>query len=402
MLTRAQLYGDLRARAFGLQQRRPAHPTIGAELEFLPLRADDHSVMPLFGRRSIVSFVREVARQFAWREHVNSADIPWFSTPSGGMITFEPGGQIEYSSTPFRSADALLDDLGTFATGLLDAAHSASIELVSAGIDPYNDISAAPLQLRSPRYSNMARYFERIGPAGARMMRQTTAVQINLGLGPNPLARWHVLNALAPALSALFANSRMYAGSDTGYASYRAQVWRETDPLRTGVFAESADPVEAYLDFALAAPVIVSPFGDRDFHPFQYWQERAVSLADWRSHLTTLFPEIRPKGYFELRSIDAQPIERLPLVIGFVCGLAFDEAAAQAAAVLLSPPSLEQLERAGRFGLQDPEFHEACTQLGDLAWAGCKRLGASFIDPGLVAKLQEEWAATLGSGACAQ
>ena len=36
-----------------------------------------------------------------------------------------------------------------------------------------------------------------------------------------------------------------------------------------------------------------------------------ATLDDWRLHLTTLFPEVRLKGYIELRSADSQPPDRV-------------------------------------------------------------------------------------------
>lgn len=394
MLRRAELAADLRARVFGIEQPDDRASSIGLEIELLPLRAQDHSVSPLLGVDSTSAMVRKVGLQLGWREQATAEHVPWFTTPSGGKLTFEPGGQIEYSSPPFRSANLLLSDVVMVATRLQQAAESDGIELLTCGIDPYNDIDGAPLQLASSRYANMARYFDTIGPAGARMMRQTAAVHVNLALGSDPLRRWRLLNALAAPLIALFANSRRYAGRDTGYASYRSLVWRWTDQARTGVFSGTPDPIGEYLDFGLNAPVILSPFGDRLFRPFREWMSQA-DLSDWRGHLTTLFPEIRPKQYFEVRSVDAQPPERYAALTALLCGLVLDELSSREAERVVPVPTPALLARAGMRGVSDPELLEVCQQLTEIATLGCRRLGGDFLEESHLERAREEWAVLL-------
>ncbi|HSL71262.1 MAG TPA: glutamate-cysteine ligase family protein, partial [Longimicrobiales bacterium] len=220
MLSREVLLADVRDRLFGAGRGSP-QATFGFEIEFIPQRHIDRGITPLFGAGGTLDFVRRFAKRQDWAEHATREQAPWFHTPAGGSITFEPGGQIEYSTPTYADATLLLRDARAAAAGLIDEAARAGIDLVTSGIDPYNDSTAAPLQLHTKRYESMARCFARIGPAGARMMRQTTAVQVNIGLGPDAYARWRLLNKLAPVLTALFANSSQYAGRDTGYASYR-------------------------------------------------------------------------------------------------------------------------------------------------------------------------------------
>jgi glutamate--cysteine ligase len=287
-----------------------------------------------------------------------------------------------------------LADVVKVAKLLQQAANAEGIELLTNGIDPYNDIEGAPLQLTSSRYANMARYFDTIGPAGARMMRQTVAVQVNIALGRDPIRRWRLLNALAAPLIALFANSPRYAGRDTGYGSFRSQVWRETDPARTGVFPNARDPIAEYLDFGLNAPALLSPFGDQDFRPFRDWMEEA-KLPDWRAHLTTLFPDVRPKGYFEVRSVDAQPPVRYGALTALVCGVVLDETASSEAERILPAPSRALVERAGRHGVSDSEMLDLCRQLTEIARQGCHRLGEEFLSGVQLEIAGQEWDALL-------
>lgn len=291
----------------------------------------------------------------------------------GTAFAIEPGGQLELASAPCRSPSTLLHDVEAILGPLTIAAADAGIRLVGAGIDPVNPIAAAPLQIASERYCRMDAYFESIGPAGRRMMRQTAAVQVNVDPAGSPETTWRVLNAAAPFLTALFANSRVYAGSDTGYASYRAQTWRDADPARTGAFEAAGDPAAEYARFGLAAPAMQAR-GDGEYRPFADLPYRDDPGA-WRDHLSTLFPEVRPKGYFEIRSIDARPVDQLALPLLMCAGLALDGRAVLEAEALLGPPDPARLGQAGRTGLADPQLAGLCRDLVAAALDGCRRLG---------------------------
>ncbi len=371
MLRRDFLRRDISGRLFG-DGKADDGCTLGLEVEFIPQRSTDHSVLPLFGAGGTLELLRQIAARDGWQERTNDYATPYFQTRSGGLVTFEPGGQIEYSSSTYTNGSALLRDVHAFANELMAQACAAGVSLVTAGLDPFNGPAQAPLQLDSPRYANMARHFAAQGPGGARMMRQTAAVQVNVGLGDQPLKRWRLLNGLVAPLTALFANSARYAGKDTGFASYRAQTWRETDPARTGVFS-GPNAVDEYLSFALGAAAILPPLADDGFTPFGELLERA-SEEDWRAHLTTLFPDVRPKGFFEIRCIDGQPVERYAAVLAMVTGLVCDPSASIDAEVLLPPASNNRVARAGKLGLADYELRSVCEDLVDVAIAGCRRL----------------------------
>ena len=158
-------------------------------------------------------------------------------------------------------------------------------------------------------------------------MRQTAAFQVSLDLDDEPWLRWRVLNAAAPYVVAIFANSPVYGRHETGCASARAQVWRALDPSRTGLPWSERAPVEAYLDFALGAPAILLPTVGGEHRPFGDWLGRAdLSLEEWHDHLTTLFPEVRPRGHFELRSADAVAPQWYAAPIALAVGITYEPA----------------------------------------------------------------------------
>ena len=382
---RAALEADLAAGAFAAPPEASLTPRrVGAEVELIPMEA-------VTGRRcglepgaapGTLPLLRRFGSRQGWRETRTPKGTPSFALPLGGTVSFEPGGQLEYSSPPCRSPSALLDVLRAVVPPLRAAAANEGIDLRAVGLDPCNSAEGAPLLLQAPRYSRMADYLARIGPAGARMMRQTAAFQISLDLDDEPALRWRVLNAAAPYGVAIFANSPVYERQPTGCRSTRAEVWRALDPTRTGLPWDESDPVGGYCDFALRAPAILLPELDGEHRPFEEWLEHArPTLGEWHEHLSTLFPEVRPRGHLELRSCDAVPPQWYAAPLALAVGITYDPWALRAAADLLGPPDVGLLHRAGRAGLGDERIRRIAVDLVDIALAGCEHLGPGYFHP---------------------
>lgn len=319
-----------------------AHPdgTIGAELELIPVR--DRT-----GRRvgidsgddgvGSAEIIRTSTLSEAWKETTDPYGAPNWLVPDASRISFEPGGQVEISSRVFRSPQQLAQSLADTVGALRESAAAHGVTLLTLGVDPYNEIDEAALELHAPRYESMTRHFDSIGPSGARMMRQTASLQVSIELGAKPMQRWALLNALAPYLVAAYANSPDYARRPVGYASYRSHLWQTLDHSRTGLPYDANDPIGAYERFARGASRI---------------------LGDDAAHLTTLFPEIRPRGFFEIRSIDAMEPGRLETALRFIHGIVHDCDTATEARRIVGEPDAAMLARAARQGRSDPEIAE--------------------------------------------
>jgi glutamate--cysteine ligase len=146
--------------------------------------------------------------------------------------------------------------------------------------------------------------------------------------------------------TALFANSPFLHGKPNGFLSMRSEIWRHTDLNRTGMlpFAfEDGMGFERYVDWALDVPLYFVKRGDtyhdvagasfRDLLAGKLSQlpgERAT-MSDWANHLGTLFPEVRPKRYLEMRGADGGPWRRLPALPAYWAGILYDDNALDAA-----------------------------------------------------------------------
>lgn len=308
--------------------------------------------------------------------------------PSGGAISYEPGGQLEISSLPCPGP------LATYRALHADLAHIRAslagdgLRLVGRGVEPYR---SPRRQLRHPRYRAMEAYFDSHGPYGRVMMCSTAAVQVCVDIGGDPhdaARRWRLANALGPTLVAAFANSPLREGRVTGWKSTRQAVWSALDPSRTGV-PRGADPVEAWTRYALDAQVMVIRHPGRAWtaNPgctFREWLREGgdgrPNADDLSYHLTTLFPPVRPQGWLELRMIDAQPGDDWAVPLAVVAAL-FDDPAAADCALSATEPVADRWLPAARDGLGDPALARAAAACFQAALAALRRTGAAELIP---------------------
>ncbi|WP_438872394.1 glutamate-cysteine ligase family protein [Paractinoplanes maris] len=292
--------------------------------------------------------------------------------PAGGTVSVEPGGQIEISSAPASSLAELHAAVGTDLARLTVLLEAAGLALGEHGIDPHR----APRRLvQTPRYDAMEQAFDERGGDGRVMMCSTAGLQVCLDAGTDLPTRWAAVSALGPPLLAAFANSRRRAGADTGLASARMAAWWAMDPRLTRPVGVSADPAGDWVRYALAAPLTcVRRDGDCWVAPtgatLDDWIRGALPLpltvADVDYHLSTLFPPVRPRGYLEVRYLDAQAGDEWFAPVAVLATLLSDPATTSAA-LDLALPTADRWEAAWRDGLRDPALRRTAGAVLDLA-----------------------------------
>jgi glutamate--cysteine ligase len=236
--------------------------------------------------------------------------------PGGSRLTIEPGGQFELSSARFDRLPDALAALGADLFRLDQACAERRIGLIALGADPLREPERV---VDDPRYRAMETFFDADGRAGRTMMCNTASIQLNVGLGPaaDTASRWSLANALCPTLIATFANSPLANGGPSGWQSVRQRAWWMLDPSRAAPIGVETAPADTWLDYALDARVMFIRC-EGDCHPitarlpFRRWLAEGHELGwptldDFAYHLTTLFPPVRPRGWFELRILDALP-----------------------------------------------------------------------------------------------
>lgn len=287
--------------------------------------------------------------------------------PCGSRITFEPGGQIELSSVPGQSVAVTCSSISADLEYIRHKLSVEDIKLYGVGLDPYRPGRRV---LELPRYECMESYFDSEWPAGRVMMRASSAVHVNLDVAgiEDGAERWRLVHALGPTLSAVFANSAIAGGKPTGLRSTRLAVWQAIDPSRTLPTPPVGEPVEVWARYALEARVMF--IGSNGSHSpvlkpltFEEWMRDGHELgfperSDLEAHLTTLFPPIRPKGWLELRMIDALPDPWWRVPVALTSALVYDERAARRVQHAVEPTA-DLWAVAARHGMSHPLLAES-------------------------------------------
>ncbi|MFF5055032.1 ergothioneine biosynthesis glutamate--cysteine ligase EgtA [Micromonospora sp. NPDC000663] len=296
----------------------------------------------------------------------------------GGTVTLEPGGQLEISTPPRSSTAALIEATEADIAQVTDLLAAAGLILGRSGIDPHR--RPRPV-VETPRYRAMRGAFDRRGPAGRTMMYSTAGLQICLDAGePDQVsARWAAAHAVGPPLLAAFASATRHAGRRTGWASARMAAWLAIDPSRTRPVWTAAnaheDPRNTWARYVLAAPLLCLRRHGPDWAAppgvtFADWLDGALphppTTDDLDYHVSTLFPPVRPRGYLELRYLDAQPGRdwRLPLA---VLSALFADPGTVRDAYTIAAAVAHRWSAAARHGLADAALAAAASALLDLA-----------------------------------
>ncbi len=352
----------------------------------------------------VVSYLNQHANNERHQPHVAAIEFP-----DGSSFHFEPGGQTEISTAPCNCIEKLLDQLTTMQKMLHTITERNNIYFAQYGTNPWFSVDEIGMQMNKTRYRAMAHYFDNINPFGKQMMLQTCSLQVNVDSGSDwntRVRRIVAANLLAPFATALFANSCITAGKVNGYKSHRSLIWQCLDATRTGVLPidrlsktfDKEDLIGAYLDFALKAPIIfIEDFGDEIFplnFTLEYWISNSIkglspTLTHLKNHLTLLFPEVRLKGYLELRSVDAPPPEWQMIPALFYCGLLYSNEYLDKTLDLLLPFAyqLPTLMEKATGGMESDDIFNISRKLMSFAIEGFSGLSGSFKNKNDISQL---------------
>ncbi|WP_103352895.1 glutamate-cysteine ligase family protein [Amycolatopsis sp. CA-128772] len=314
-------------------------------------------------------------------------DSPATPLPAGSPVSLEPGGQVEISALPQASLRELDAAVTADLHHLRDRLAAHGLVLGETGIDAHR----APRRLlHTPRYAAMERRFAAIGPGGPTMMCSTAGLQVCLDAGEpeHYAARWAAAHAMGPPLLALFANSRVHAGRDTGHASARWLAVHDTEAPRSRTARVAGDPAAEWAGRLMDVPLMVLPRGDRPWDApegltFADWIDGrgAAALlpkpteADLDYHLTTMFTPVRPQGYLEIRYLDAQPPDEWLAPVALVSALLGRPSTVDKVRELCAPVA-DRWTTAARRGLADPELAAVAAALAEV---GCAELGVTGL-----------------------
>jgi carboxylate-amine ligase len=163
--------------------------------------------------------------------------------------------QIEVMTPVCRTLAEVRDELLRLRRGVIEEAAKEGYQIAAASTHPFSRWQEQQVTPKT-RYRNIVEYYQQV-------FRQQLAfgLHVHVGLSDREAAV-QVLNHarvwLAPML-ALSANSPFWLGADTGYASYRAQVWGMLPTAGQPAPFESLAEYDALLEALVATDTVVEP-----------------------------------------------------------------------------------------------------------------------------------------------
>ncbi len=268
-----------------------------------------------------------------------------------GMITLEPGSQIEISLLPYENLDDITAKLSNFYNELELNAKNIGAIVLDSGIQPvstYENIKVIPKK----RYEYMTKYLPLRQLEPFIMMRETAGIQANFDYKSeeDAIKKLSLALKMSPLISAIYSNSPVRNSKLTGYKSYRANSWLNVDEDRCGyisskLFKKNPDfTFKEYTEILLDVPMIFIQRGStfygttqtfRDFIQNGYMDIKA-QMSDWLNHISLYFPDVRLKSYIEIRNHDAQNSSMTFSVPAFWKGIMYNEDAFLEAENILS------------------------------------------------------------------
>ncbi len=370
---------------------------IGPELEKFGLLVRSRSPLPYSGDQSVIRILTELSEHYGWipqREHDGGPIVAL--QRGGGSVTLEPGGQLELSGAQADDIHQVCAEIRTHMRELGPLSREMGVRWLGVGFHPFarrEDFEWVPKQ----RYGIMREYLPTRGGHALDMMTRTCTVQVNLDYASeaDAMRKMRVALALAPATTAMFANSPWKEGKPHGGLTYRGRVWLDVDPDRTGLVPSlwKADArFDDYIEWALDAPMFLVmrdgyalPNTGQTFRSFWKggFQGHVALLDDWTVHLNTLFPEVRLKKTIEIRGADMQATNMSCALPAVWTGVFYDDRAMAEAEALVDGWSYDEVAelrtRAWRRGLREPfrgrPLAEVAERLVSIAEGGLERRG---------------------------
>jgi glutamate--cysteine ligase len=323
---------------------------IGTEHEKFGFRLDDLAPPPY-----APGGIRAILEALAARE--GAVPILDRGQPIGlklrrGEISLEPGGQLELSGAPLATLHETRDELARHFAALGAVAQPLGIGFAPLGFHPLATRAAMPWMPKS-RYAIMRDYMPKVGTLGLDMMLRTCTAQVNLDYASEEdmVRKLRVSLCLQPLATALFANSPFTEGKPNGFLSFRAEIWRDTDPDRSGIPAivfEDGFGFERYVEWLLDVPMYFIQrqgtyldLAGRSFRDFMAGRlleagGEPATVGDFADHMTTVFTDVRLKRFLEMRGSDASSPALMLAQSALWVGLLYDPAALAAAAALVA------------------------------------------------------------------
>ncbi|MDE2336137.1 MAG: glutamate--cysteine ligase, partial [Alphaproteobacteria bacterium] len=311
---------------------------VGVEHEKPPFyRQHGHAPVPYRGtegRSGLYDFLEKMVKENGWAPGYEKDKLIELEKDHVGW-SLEPGGQMETSGAPVKNVHQTAEETDARIAEAIEVAKSLGIGMLALAYHPTHNGDHMP-EMPKSRYAAWRELMEKNhalhGTDGASC---TSAVQVNLGYESEEdmVKMVRVALSLQPIATALFANSPFSEGKPSGYQSTRSEVLHNYMEGRYGfmlpVAFEEGFGFEKFVDYALNMPLLGiykdgvfvdvkgATFADFMEGKLEACPDRKPTFADWENHLNTIWPEVRVRGFLEMRGADNGPAEMIKALPAF-------------------------------------------------------------------------------------
>ncbi len=326
---------------------------LGLEYERIPVSCKDYRNISYYGEWGICELLSDFARVDNWDYILDDLNIIGLKKLHN-TITIEPGCQFEISLEPKQYIKDIKSEIDRINNELLPLLKRYEIKLLNYGVSPVSTYRFIPLNPKR-RYRLMANYLG--GILSDVMMRETAGIQVCIDYKDeeDALRKFNLANKMSPFITGMFANSKIRGGVDTGYESFRALAWLNTDNERCGFGTKLTNDslFDSYIDFILEIPMIFIQRGDKIIDVsgkinFKQYMECGyeglnATIEDFKLHSNLAFPDVRLNSFIEIRNHDSVPEKYIYSALALYKGIMYDVSALESAEELLERFGYEEI-----------------------------------------------------------
>ena len=258
---------------------------------------------------------------------------------NNGYFSLEPGGQVEWSSPPYRDIKDLEISLLSYKRLLDKVLKKRGLRSLYIGVDPFYDPENIDL-ISQKKYQLMNKNMEKKDILGKWMMRNTSSIQINYDIVDEKDLEeiMFIADCIHPVSSYLFSNSPFKLGKSTGEFNLRNHIWENTDKDRCRTLFDHKikhpnNLLHNYIAFMYEVPGIFQLNDELEIRGTDLklgeilknrLKKNKLRDEDIQIALHQIFTNVRLKSLIEVRDFDCLPFKYILAPVSFFTGLIGD------------------------------------------------------------------------------
>ena len=245
--------------------------------------------------------------------------------------SLEPGGQLEWASSPQISLWDIVDEFSINMETQKELCNKNQIDMGYFSVEPISNPFEIEL-IDSNKYHLMNNLFQKTGKLGPWMMRNTTSIQVNIDYtneeDANQMA--FIADSIQPLVSILFSNAPFIENKLANNDNLRWKIWNNTDSSRCGSLFDhnihdSNNMINKYVDWLQSRQSIFIENPQGVFSAFD--NDLGSMIASDKndgliySAFRQIFTHVRYKTVLEVRAADRQQKSKDIIPAAFLVGL---------------------------------------------------------------------------------